>query len=730
MAVPSVGLTAQQVDTELAERQRRIEQATIVQTIQETVSKALPLGFGAIAGTFANSPVLGLGAAFITEKIRESTAAERERKAAAQQEKRRQQEVADLIIRQRGIQDTEANRQLILDELQKKRDQQAQENLKLENEKLLQEYNLEETNLNMLNVMIATRDLLSEQNEIVKDDAQRAELDSIQQAERDAELARKQDEQTKALERVGDSTEENAEESGGLFSMLKDKALGALGIGAAGATGGLAATGGSIFAGLGTAASGAAAAAGPIAAIATGLVLTAKDGIDLAMDGLDDDIKTQVQGEDIGGTIGGIIGGAIGAIGGPIGIGIGASVGNIVGSFVGGLIDPDTEAKFEEIRADVEGKQTALNNQLSVLRDSLNKGMITREEFALQEAEIQNQLTQLAEDELNLVGVEKLKDVRDSIGDKYNELALQIEKLEEAGVAVPESLRQSLDETEKKFIKADEAFDKATNALDDKNEGFFSRLFGSGDDTEEEPNADGVRADALKVELEKQRQELELAQQDLEDAYAEGKTGRRITNRERNVAALRKEFEDTAKSLEELGVEVEGVEQVKTEFKQVEDVEKVKSPSDRPISSRREEANRRKERLAEMSDQVNEEDADFFNIESKEKADSIVAGLIQRNQGGAYKIGRQENGLYYIARIATSRSGRGGSDGLEIQDTGREQVGADIARGSRQGRDASGPSTNVVAPTTNVQNTSQNTYQSGPLKTTGDLYETYDRASF
>jgi hypothetical protein len=70
MAVPSVGLTAQQVDTELAERQRRIEQASIVQTIQETVSKAVPLGFGAIAGTFANSPILGLGAAFITEKIR------------------------------------------------------------------------------------------------------------------------------------------------------------------------------------------------------------------------------------------------------------------------------------------------------------------------------------------------------------------------------------------------------------------------------------------------------------------------------------------------------------------------------------------------------------------------------------------------------------------------------------------------------------------------------------
>ena len=714
MAVPSVGLTAQQVDTELAERQRRIEQASIVQTIQETVSKAVPLGFGAIAGTFANSPILGLGTAFITEKIRESTAAERERKAAAQQEKRRQQEVADLIIRQRGIQDTEANRQLILDELQKKRDQQAQENLKLENEKLLQEYNLEETNLNMLNVMIATRDLLSEQNELVRDDAQRAELDSIQQAERDAELARKQDEQTKALEKVGDTTEESAEESGGLFSMLKDKALGALGIGAGGALGGLAATGGSIFAGLGTSASAAAAAAGPIAAIATGLVLTAKDGIDLAMDGLDDDIKTKVQGEDIGGTLGGIIGGAIGLLGGPIGVGIGASVGNIVGSFVGGLINPDTEAKFEEIRADVEGKQTALNNQLSVLRDSLNKGMITREEFALQEAEVQNQLTQLAEDELNLVGVQKLKDVRDSIGDKYNELALQVEKLEEAGVAVPETLRQSLNKTEKKFYEADEAFEKATDALDDKNEGFFSRLFGFGSDTEGEPNADGVRADALKVELEKQRQELELAQQDLEDAFAEGKTGRRITNRERNVAALRKEFEDTAKSLEELGVEVEGV-------------EKVKSLSDRPISSRREEANRRKERLAEMSDQVNEEDADFFNIESKEKADSIVAGLIQRNQGGAYKIGRQENGLYYIARIATSRSGRGGSDGLEIQDTGREQVGADIARGSRQGRDR-GPSTNVVAPTTNVQNTSQNTYQSGPLKTTGDLYESYDRS--
>ena len=64
----------------------------------------------------------------------------------------------------------------------------------------------------------------------------------------------------------------------------------------------------------------------------------------------------------------------------------------------------------------------------------------------------------------------------------------------------------------------------------------------------------GVRGNALRVRELEQQAELEAAEEDLAQARLDGKTGRAITNRERNVAALRRELEDTQQALGELGV--------------------------------------------------------------------------------------------------------------------------------------------------------------------------------
>ena len=71
--------------------------------------------------------------------------------------------------------------------------------------------------------------------------------------------------------------------------------------------------------------------------------------------------------------------------------------------------------------------------------------------------------------------------------------------------------------------------------------------------------AGGIRGTTLRVQENDQRAELEAAEEDLAQAILDGKTGRAITNRERNVAALRRELEDTQQALAELEVPTRSV---------------------------------------------------------------------------------------------------------------------------------------------------------------------------
>ena len=69
----------------------------------------------------------------------------------------------------------------------------------------------------------------------------------------------------------------------------------------------------------------------------------------------------------------------------------------------------------------------------------------------------------------------------------------------------------------------------------------------------------GIRGTALRVRENEQRAELEAAEADLAQAILDGKTGRAITNRQRNVDALRAEYEATQVELEKLEIPTRSV---------------------------------------------------------------------------------------------------------------------------------------------------------------------------
>jgi len=91
--------------------------------------------------------------------------------------------------------------------------------------------------------------------------------------------------------------------------------------------------------------------AGPIGAI-IGAISAGKDIFDIANAMTDDDIRTHVKSEDIGGVVGSIIGGAIGfALGGPAGLAIGVGVGNMVGGYIGDIVTtPEVQDALKTVK--------------------------------------------------------------------------------------------------------------------------------------------------------------------------------------------------------------------------------------------------------------------------------------------------------------------------------------------------------------------------------------------
>jgi hypothetical protein len=114
-----------------------------------------------------------------------------------------------------------------------------------------------------------------------------------------------------------------------------------------------------------------------------------KDIFDIASAVTDDDVKTSVKKEDIGGLIGGFIGGAIGIIGGPAGIALGVGLGNMAGEFIGGAMEsPEIVGAIQGVKDSLSSERTVLVDEINVIKEKLKDKNITAEMKALYEEQL------------------------------------------------------------------------------------------------------------------------------------------------------------------------------------------------------------------------------------------------------------------------------------------------------------------------------------------------------
>ena len=199
----------------------------------------------------------------------------------------------------------------------------------------------------------------------------------------------------------------------------------------------------------------------PPLAVVEAIASNAKDGWDVASAGLDDDIATEIQGEDLGGIIGGAIGGAIGIVGGPLGIALGASLGNMVGGWIGDYFDPNFDKEFLESSAKLTAQRDSLNTTLESLTQARADGMVSEEEYLKQRKEIEDKLSVNAAIESERAQVESLFSQRQEAAERYNKLKEKIDDYHAKGIKVDESTMKMLENAEKAFEAADKTFDAA-----------------------------------------------------------------------------------------------------------------------------------------------------------------------------------------------------------------------------------------------------------------------------
>ena len=155
---------------------------------------------------------------------------------------------------------------------------------------------------------------------------------------------------------------------------------------------------------------------------------------------------------------------------------------------------------------------------------------------------------------------EEIEFIYDSITDKFSNLD---EKFSDLGDDIVEGAEQIINEVPKIKKGVSDAFSKLSDDIVSVVKGEKSVSEVLTDDTVEFPAGStamgegGMRGTALKVKQSKQKDELDRAKADLEEARAAGKTGKAITFRERNVAALQKDYDATTESANKLNNQVE-----------------------------------------------------------------------------------------------------------------------------------------------------------------------------
>ena len=228
-------------------------------------------------------------------------------------------------------------------------------------------------------------------------------------------------------------------------------------------------------------------------------IMMGKDVFDIAHAVTDDDIKTSVKKEDIGGLIGGFIGGALGVFGGPAGIALGVGLGNMAGEFIGGAMEsPEIVGAIQGVKDSLSSERTVLVDEINVIKEKLKDKNISAEMKALYEEQLKqnNARVKSISDELESMKVldEDIKKL-DELDKKASKIATERIRLKEQLKVAEENgdsaritmLNNLIKVANKEFEQAEEDYAKqseelrtkareTTKTLADKSTSFFDKI--------------------------------------------------------------------------------------------------------------------------------------------------------------------------------------------------------------------------------------------------------------
>lgn len=228
--------------------------------------------------------------------------------------------------------------------------------------------------------------------------------------------------------------------------------------------------------------------------------LVGKDIFDIANAVTDDDVKTAVKNEDIGGVIGGILGGALGfALGGPAGAALGAGLGNMAGEFIGGAMDdPEIVTAIQTVKDELTAEKSGLVSEINIINEKLKDKNISAEMKALYEEQLKQNNARIKSIDGELESMKVLDaDIKalDEIDKRATENRKEKARLENAlRIAEEKGDSARITALEKMIAVNDEEFEKAeedyakqsellrtkaretTKTLADKSTSFFDKI--------------------------------------------------------------------------------------------------------------------------------------------------------------------------------------------------------------------------------------------------------------
>lgn len=160
-----------QVALQRAQDERKLERESVLQRVGETVRMGVPYLSGVVAGALANSPIVGIGTAFIADQLQARAEQKREERRAQREETRYREEAARIAVRE-GLYQDEAE---ALQAIEANRLQQELENSKAREEELLQRFNLNREQEELVQEQQESTPVVEEQQEstpIVRDEGE------------------------------------------------------------------------------------------------------------------------------------------------------------------------------------------------------------------------------------------------------------------------------------------------------------------------------------------------------------------------------------------------------------------------------------------------------------------------------------------------------------------------------------------------------------------------------